>query len=259
MRFPLAHRRLAGVPDAGRLDGRAARARLRHRHVLRRLHALAGDGSAGARFDGAIDALGDRTTRREPYYRELVRHHPGRVHAAAATGSARGAGGHQAPRRRHRRPCLAVGGTGGVAPGRARWAAHGRDRPVTSWVSAGPRTSSPRWHAAWTCSTASCPPGTRETATCSPGRGVNIRQSTARQDTGPSAPECACYTCAHYSRAYLRHLDRCNEILGSRLATIHNLYFYLDLMRRMRARWNRVNSRPLRRRSCVPGSPGPVA
>jgi queuine tRNA-ribosyltransferase len=47
-------------------------------------------------------------------------------------------------------------------------------------------------------------------------------------------PECACYTCANYSRAYLRHLDRCNEILGSRLNTIHNLHFYLDLMRRLR-------------------------
>jgi queuine tRNA-ribosyltransferase len=64
---------------------------------------------------------------------------------------------------------------------------------------------------------------------------LNIRNARHAADTGPIDPECACYTCAHYSRAYLRHLDRCNEILGSRLATIHNLYFYLDLMRRMRA------------------------
>ncbi len=64
---------------------------------------------------------------------------------------------------------------------------------------------------------------------------LNIRNARHATDTGPIDPECACYTCAHYSRAYLRHLDRCNEILGSRLATIHNLYFYLDLMRRMRA------------------------
>ena len=63
---------------------------------------------------------------------------------------------------------------------------------------------------------------------------LNIRNARHAADTGPIDPECACYTCAHYSRAYLRHLDRCNEILGSRLATIHNLYFYLDLMRRMR-------------------------
>ena len=47
-------------------------------------------------------------------------------------------------------------------------------------------------------------------------------------------PACDCYTCRNYSRAYLRHLDRCNEILGSRLNTIHNLHFYLDLMRSLR-------------------------
>ncbi|MDR2216156.1 MAG: tRNA guanosine(34) transglycosylase Tgt [Nevskiaceae bacterium] len=63
---------------------------------------------------------------------------------------------------------------------------------------------------------------------------LNIRNARHAADTGPVDPECGCYTCANYSRAYLRHLDRCNEILGSRLATIHNLYFYLDLMRRMR-------------------------
>jgi queuine tRNA-ribosyltransferase len=63
---------------------------------------------------------------------------------------------------------------------------------------------------------------------------LNIRNARHAADTGPVDPECACYTCANYSRAYLRHLDRCNEILGSRLGTIHNLFFYLDLMRRMR-------------------------
>jgi queuine tRNA-ribosyltransferase len=63
---------------------------------------------------------------------------------------------------------------------------------------------------------------------------LNIRNTRHAADTGPIDPECGCYTCLNYSRAYLRHLDRCNEILGSRLATIHNLFFYLDLMRRMR-------------------------
>ncbi len=58
---------------------------------------------------------------------------------------------------------------------------------------------------------------------------VNIRNSAHHADTGPLDPACGCYTCRNYSRAYLRHLDRCNEILGSRLNTIHNLYFYLDL------------------------------
>lgn len=64
---------------------------------------------------------------------------------------------------------------------------------------------------------------------------VNIRNSAHHADLGPLDPECACYTCRNYSRAYLRHLDRCNEILGSRLNTIHNLHFYLELMRSIRA------------------------
>ncbi|MFM1886944.1 MAG: queuine tRNA-ribosyltransferase [Pseudomonadota bacterium] len=63
---------------------------------------------------------------------------------------------------------------------------------------------------------------------------INIRNAAHAADTGPIDPECGCYTCRNYSRSYLRHLDRCNEILGARLNTIHNLYFYLDLMRRMR-------------------------
>ena len=63
---------------------------------------------------------------------------------------------------------------------------------------------------------------------------LNIRNAAHAADTGPIDPDCGCYTCRNYSRAYLRHLDRCNEILGARLNTIHNLYFYLDLMRRMR-------------------------
>jgi len=63
---------------------------------------------------------------------------------------------------------------------------------------------------------------------------INIRNSAHQADLGPVDPACACYTCRHFSRAYLRHLDRCNEILGSRLNTIHNLYFYLQLMRSIR-------------------------
>jgi queuine tRNA-ribosyltransferase len=63
---------------------------------------------------------------------------------------------------------------------------------------------------------------------------VNIRNSAHHADLGPLDPACSCYTCRNYSRSYLRHLDRCNEILGSRLNTIHNLHFYLDLMRTIR-------------------------
>jgi queuine tRNA-ribosyltransferase len=63
---------------------------------------------------------------------------------------------------------------------------------------------------------------------------VRIRNAQYEMDTGPVDPACGCYTCANYTRAYLRHLDRCNEILGARLGTIHNLHFYLDLMRQIR-------------------------
>jgi len=64
---------------------------------------------------------------------------------------------------------------------------------------------------------------------------INIRNARHASDTAPADANCACYTCRHYSRAYLRHLDRAGEILGSRLNTIHNLFFYQSLMRQIRA------------------------
>jgi queuine tRNA-ribosyltransferase len=64
---------------------------------------------------------------------------------------------------------------------------------------------------------------------------LNIRNSRFQRDTAPIDPSCACYACRHYSRAYVRHLQQCNEILGARLATIHNLHYYLALMARVRA------------------------
>ncbi|MFA7593238.1 MAG: tRNA guanosine(34) transglycosylase Tgt [Thiohalobacteraceae bacterium] len=64
---------------------------------------------------------------------------------------------------------------------------------------------------------------------------VKIRNSPHRTDTGPLDPDCDCYTCRHYSRAYLYHLDKCGEILGARLNTIHNLHYYQTLMRGLRA------------------------
>ena len=64
---------------------------------------------------------------------------------------------------------------------------------------------------------------------------VRIRNARFRDDPQPLQADCACYTCQNYSRAYLRHLDSCGEILGSRLNTIHNLHFYLNLMRRIRS------------------------
>jgi queuine tRNA-ribosyltransferase len=63
---------------------------------------------------------------------------------------------------------------------------------------------------------------------------VKLRNSRYRADTRPLDESCACHTCRHFSRAYLHHLQRVNEILGARLNTIHNLHFYLDLMRQAR-------------------------
>jgi len=64
---------------------------------------------------------------------------------------------------------------------------------------------------------------------------VNIRNAAHQKDTDPVDLDCDCYTCRNYSRSYLRHLDKCNEILGSRLNTIHNLHFYQRLMREIRS------------------------
>jgi len=64
---------------------------------------------------------------------------------------------------------------------------------------------------------------------------VKIRNAKHKDDTSPLDKECDCYTCKNYSRAYLHHLDRCNEILGARLNTIHNLHHYQKLMQGLRA------------------------
>jgi len=63
---------------------------------------------------------------------------------------------------------------------------------------------------------------------------LKLRNARYRDDERPPEPGCGCYACRHFSRAYLHHLQRVNEILGARLATIHNLHFYLSLMREMR-------------------------
>jgi queuine tRNA-ribosyltransferase len=64
---------------------------------------------------------------------------------------------------------------------------------------------------------------------------VKIRNSANKTDIGPVDPECSCYTCKNFSRAYLHHLDKCGEILGSQLNTIHNLHYYQDLMAGLRS------------------------
>jgi len=64
---------------------------------------------------------------------------------------------------------------------------------------------------------------------------VKIRNAQHTSDTAPLDPNCGCYTCKNYSLAYLRHLEKCGEILGSRLNTIHNLYYYQEVMRNIRS------------------------
>ena len=63
---------------------------------------------------------------------------------------------------------------------------------------------------------------------------VRIRNARYRDDPRPIEEGCGCYTCRHYSRAYLRHLDQCGEMLGSHLNTVHNLFFYMQLMAGLR-------------------------
>ena len=63
---------------------------------------------------------------------------------------------------------------------------------------------------------------------------IKIRNAVHKTDTGPLDPECDCYTCRNFSRAYLHHLDRCKEILSSQLNTIHNLRYYQRLMAGLR-------------------------
>ena len=63
---------------------------------------------------------------------------------------------------------------------------------------------------------------------------VKIRNAKYKLDTAPLDPNCSCNTCKNYSRSYLHHLQKTNEILGSRLNTFHNLYYYQDLMRSIR-------------------------
>jgi queuine tRNA-ribosyltransferase len=63
---------------------------------------------------------------------------------------------------------------------------------------------------------------------------VKIRNAKHRMDTSPLDATCGCYTCRNFSRSYLHHLQRVNEILGARLATIHNLFYYHALMSELR-------------------------
>ena len=63
---------------------------------------------------------------------------------------------------------------------------------------------------------------------------IKLRNSQYRLDTSPPDEHCGCYTCQHFSRAYLHHLQRINEMLGAHLNTVHNLFYYQQLMAEIR-------------------------
>jgi len=63
---------------------------------------------------------------------------------------------------------------------------------------------------------------------------VKLRNSANKTDTRPLDEQCSCYTCQNFSRAYLHHLDKCKEIVGSQLNTIHNLHYYQEVMAGLR-------------------------
>ena len=63
----------------------------------------------------------------------------------------------------------------------------------------------------------------------------NLKNAKYAEDTGPLDPTCGCSTCTRYTQAYLRHLVRCDELLGKRLLSLHNLWFYQALVRDLRA------------------------
>jgi queuine tRNA-ribosyltransferase len=63
---------------------------------------------------------------------------------------------------------------------------------------------------------------------------INISNARYREDTGPLDPDCTCYTCRSYSRAYLRHLYLARELLAYRLNTIHNVHYFTDFIHRIR-------------------------
>ncbi len=86
---------------------------------------------------------------------------------------------------------------------------------------------------------------------------INIKNARHAEDDGPIDPECGCYTCRTFSRAYLRHLYLANEINAATLNTLHNLHFYLDTLRRIREslRFGRFESFKVAFRQRLAGEP----
>lgn len=76
---------------------------------------------------------------------------------------------------------------------------------------------------------------------------LKIRNARHKTDERPIDESCSCYACANFSRAYLHHLDRCGEMLGPMLTSVHNLHYYLNLMREVRAALDEGRFEALRR------------
>ena len=111
-------------------------------------------------------------------------------------------------------------------------------KAVRVTCSASPRwtTSSPAWRTAATPSTAWRPPVAAATARSSRVHGrYNIKRAQFKHDFGPLEEDCDCYTCTHYSRAYVDHALRAREFNGFTLATIHNEHFFVKLLDDIRA------------------------
>ncbi len=90
---------------------------------------------------------------------------------------------------------------------------------------------------------------------------MKIRNARWRDDPRPLDEACGCYACRNFTLAYLHHLQKTNEILGARLNTIHNLHYYLALMRELRAaieagRLAEVAARLLEARKAAPPDDG---
>ncbi len=80
---------------------------------------------------------------------------------------------------------------------------------------------------------------------------ISIKREEFKKDTGPLDPECECYTCRNFSRSYLRHMFMSREILSMRLNTMHNLHFFMDFFRRMRAAIGRGEFEQFRKEQTV--------
>ena len=253
----------AGVPDARRSRSRCRRALgCRHRDGVRRMHAVPGRARPvaresmelslrwAARSRAAFDARGNpnalfgivqggmctAAARARRSQRSRGIGFDGYAIGGLAVGEPAGERSRVldalAPRLPADRPALPDGRRDA---GRHRRGRRARHRHVRLRDADAERAQRPPVHAR----AASCASATRRTS----------------DDLGRSTPGCGCYACRNYTRAYLRHLDRCNEILGARLNTIHNLHYYLGLMRRIRTA---IEAGPVRRLPCdvLPGRRG---